>query len=41
MARITVNPIKQGWLDLAAEWTRLAREADAKSPEPRASDLGT
>ena len=31
MAGMTVNPIKQGWLDLAAEWAKLAREAEAEA----------
>jgi hypothetical protein len=30
MAGITVNPFKQSWLDLAAEWTKLAQETEAK-----------
>jgi hypothetical protein len=30
MARTTVSPFKEGWLELAAEWTKLAREAEAK-----------
>jgi hypothetical protein len=28
MARITVSPIKEVWLELAAEWTKLARERE-------------
>jgi hypothetical protein len=31
MARISVNPFKQVWLELAAEWTKLAQEAEAKA----------
>jgi hypothetical protein len=31
MARITVNPFKQGWLEFAAEWTKLAQETEAKA----------
>ena len=31
MARITVSPFKQGWLEFAAEWTKLARETKAKA----------
>jgi len=27
MARMTVSPFKEGWLELAEEWTKLAREA--------------
>jgi len=30
MARMTVSPFKEGWLEFAAEWTKLARE-NAKS----------
>src|SRR5262245_33445575 len=26
-ARMAVSPFKEGWLELAAEWTKLAREA--------------
>jgi hypothetical protein len=28
MARMTVNPVKGVWLELAAEWTKLARERE-------------
>ena len=31
MARVTVSPVKDGWLELAAEWTKLARETDARA----------
>jgi hypothetical protein len=31
MALMTVKPFKEGWLDLAAEWAKLAREAEAKA----------
>jgi len=31
MAEITVNPFKQGWLEFAAEWTKLAEETEAKA----------
>ena len=31
MARMTVRPFKEGWLELAAEWTKLARETEAKA----------
>jgi len=27
MAGMTVSPFKEGWLELAEEWTKLAREA--------------
>ena len=28
VARITVSPVKEVWLELAAEWTKLARERE-------------
>jgi hypothetical protein len=28
---MTVRPFKEGWLELAAEWTKLARETEAKA----------
>jgi hypothetical protein len=31
MARITVSPVKEVWLELAAEWTKLARESEQKT----------
>jgi hypothetical protein len=31
MAEVTVSPVKDGWLELAAEWTKLARETDARA----------
>jgi hypothetical protein len=31
MARITVSPFKEGWLELAAEWTKLAPETQARA----------
>jgi hypothetical protein len=31
MAGMTVSPFKEGWLELAAEWTKLARETAAKA----------
>jgi hypothetical protein len=31
MARVTVSPVKDGWLELAAELTKLARETDARA----------
>ena len=31
MARMTVSPFKEVWLDLAAEWTKLARETEEKA----------
>jgi len=37
MARITVSPFKEGWQELADEWTKLAREAKAKPRSKRAS----
>ena len=35
LARVTVSPVKDGWLELAAEWTKLARETDARAAAPR------
>jgi hypothetical protein len=31
MALATVNPFKEGWLQFAAEWTKLAAETEAKA----------
>ena len=31
MARVTVSPVKDGWLELAVEWTKLARETQARA----------
>jgi hypothetical protein len=31
MARITVSPFKEGWLEFADEWTKLAREQKEKA----------
>ena len=31
MARVTLSPVKDGWLELAAEWTKLARETNARA----------
>jgi hypothetical protein len=31
MARMTVSPFKEGWLEFADEWTKLARETEAKA----------
>jgi hypothetical protein len=33
MARMTVSPFKEGWLEFAAEWTKLAQEQEEK-PSP-------
>ena len=33
MAGMTVKSIKQVWLELAAEWTKLAEEAEAKAAQ--------
>ena len=30
MARMAVSPFKEGWLEFAAEWTKLAREQEEK-----------
>ena len=34
MARMTVSPFKEGWLEFAAEWTKLAQEQEGKA-KPR------
>jgi hypothetical protein len=31
LARATVSPVKDSWLELAAEWTKLARETEARA----------
>ena len=31
MAGMTVSPYKEGWLEFAAEWTKLAEETEAKA----------
>jgi hypothetical protein len=31
MARMTVSPFKEGWLEFAAEWTKLAQEQEGKA----------
>jgi hypothetical protein len=31
MALATINPFKEGWLQFAAEWTKLAAETEAKA----------
>ena len=38
MARMTVSPFKEGWLEFAEEWTRLAWEQEAKA-KPADSEL--
>ena len=38
MARMTGSPFKEGWLEFAAEWTKLAREQEAK-PKPAESAM--
>ena len=38
MARMTVSPFKEGWLEFAAEWTKLAREQEEK-PKPAGSEM--
>ena len=30
MARMTLNPYKEVWLELAEEWTKLVRETEVK-----------
>ena len=40
MARMTVSPFKEGWLEFAAEWTNLAREQEAKAKQtPEGSEV--
>jgi hypothetical protein len=39
MARITVSPLKDGWLEFAAEWTKLAEETEAKAALETRTDL--
>ena len=34
MALITVSPVREGWLELAAEWTKLAREREENVTQP-------
>jgi hypothetical protein len=31
MALVPVKPFKEGWLEFAAEWTKLAEETEAKA----------
>ena len=31
MASVTVGPIKEGWLEFADEWTKLAQETEVKA----------
>ena len=31
MASVTVNPYKEGWLEFAEEWRKLAEETEAKA----------
>jgi len=31
MADMTVSPYKEGWLEFAAEWTKLARDTEVKA----------
>ena len=38
MARMTVSPFKEGWLEFAAEWTNLAREQEEKA-KPADSEM--
>ena len=33
MAGVTVSPFKEGWLEFAAEWTKLAQDADIQQRE--------
>jgi hypothetical protein len=34
-ALMTASPFKEGWLEFAAEWTKLAEEAEAKAAVER------
>jgi hypothetical protein len=38
MARMTVSPFKEGWLEFAAEWTRLAQGQEEKA-KPAESEM--
>jgi len=38
MARMTVSPFKEGWLQFAAEWTKLAQEQKGKA-KPADSEM--
>ena len=40
MARMTVSPFKEGWLEFAAEWTKLAQEQEGKA-KPAGSEMAT
>jgi hypothetical protein len=33
MARMSLSPFKEGWLELAAEWTKLAQEQEAQAKQ--------
>jgi hypothetical protein len=33
MARMTVSPFKEGWLELAAVWTKLPQEQEAREKQ--------
>jgi hypothetical protein len=35
MALVPVNPSKEGWLEFAREWTKLAEETEAKAERER------
>ena len=39
MARMTVSPFKEGWLEFAAEWTNLAREQEVSVSNLRRESL--
>jgi hypothetical protein len=40
MARMTVSPFKEGWLEFADEWRKLAREQEEKA-KPADSEMAT
>jgi hypothetical protein len=38
MSRMTESPFKEGWLEFAAEWTKLAQEQEGKA-KPAESEM--
>jgi hypothetical protein len=38
MARMTVSPFKDGWLEFAAEWAKLAQETEVKAALERGDE---
>ena len=39
MARMAVSPFKEGWLEFAAEWTKLAREQEERAKPADDSEM--